>query len=180
MRPPIESIEVYVDVAAEQAVRSMWSLLADQRLSSLAHGEHTPHITLVAAPHTGGLLRDQCAHDVTWATELLGTSLVFPGIGLFPGARHVMYAAVAPARQLLDAHAACYDQMQRAHINMFDTSVPDRWTPHCTLAKRVRPEDVTLAMQALGSCTWPIEAQITRVIHWDGDARTVTVLSEHS
>lgn len=178
VRPPIESIEVYLDDAAEQLVRSMWSRLADKQVSSLAHGQHTPHITIVAAPHTGGVMRDVCTTASTWADQLLGTQLVLPGIAVFPGARHVMYASVTPTMGLLRGHAGCYEQLRQAQITMFDTSAPDRWTPHCTLAKRLRQEDVATAMQVLSDDAWPMTAQITRVIHWDGAAREVTVLSE--
>ncbi len=177
MRPPVESIELYLNAEIEQAVRVWWQMLADVRVSSMAHGEHTPHITLLAAPHTGGSMLAAARANTSWCDGLLGASITLSGLGLFPGGRSVLYASLVPTAQLLESHAALWQQLDRAGIEVFSTAAPQSWTPHCTLAKRLRSEDVGAACAQLIHVPWPVHGHVSRVIHWDGAARVVNEIA---
>lgn len=177
MRPPVESIEIYLNIELADSVRGWWRQLAELRFSSLAHGDHTPHITLVAGPGSADRMLRSVRSAGTWAHELLGTPIALGGIGLFPGERCVLYASVVPTSRMLDAQAALWNQFHDAGIEMFPTSVPGSWTPHCTLAKRMRREDIGVACATLAESPWPVLGHVAQIVHWDGAARRITEIA---
>src|ERR1700689_655259 len=109
-KPPVESIELHLDPAADAAVRALWDALTEAGVASMGrHGYNTPHITLAAVAHTGGAVHaigDELAAAIA---PLVGISLTLSGLGLFPHAgRSVLYASVVVQADLLAAHASLH------------------------------------------------------------------------
>lgn len=162
----MRSIELVLDPAAEQAVRAAWAALVVADLPSM--GRHTsetnaPHVTLVAG------------EDLVVPTGLdapLPARIRPGGLLLFPAGpgRHVLGVSVVVDRALADLHEAVH----RAAPGGVDTSLPGRWAPHLTLARRPRDVDLSRMLEVLAAVPLPEELGVAGLRHWDGETRTVT------
>lgn len=194
----MRSLELTFDDETDDAVRTDWHRLAAAGLPSLA--SHTapsnrPHITLAAGP----ALADSAAAppppsssappptpsappsaqlDHPESAELvrgLPLDIRFGAVVLFPAGadRFVLARSIVVSRQLLELHAAAH----RVVTGSLDTSLPDRWTPHVTIARRLSAEQVARALLELGDIRL---GRCSELRWWDGDTKTVTVLSHRS
>jgi hypothetical protein len=162
----VRSIELVLEPSSDAAVRSAWSALIDADLPSL--GRHpspsnAPHVTLAAGPS----LPVPTSVDAPVPVRIrLGGLLLFPaGVG-----RSVLVRAVVVDSALAAFHRAVH----AAAPGGVDTSMPDRWSPHLTFARRVRDEDLPRAVAALRSAPLPDVLGVGGVRHWDGETTTIT------
>jgi 2'-5' RNA ligase len=165
----VRSIELVLGPESDAAVRSAWQALVDADLPSL--GRHpspsnAPHVTLAA----GESLPVPSALRTSVPTVVrLGGLLLFPaGAG-----RSVLVRAVV----LDDALTTFHHEVHAVAPGGVDTSLPGRWSPHLTLARRVRDEDLPRAVAALRSVPLPETLDVGGVRHWDGETRTITPLA---
>ncbi|WP_251009112.1 2'-5' RNA ligase family protein [Curtobacterium sp. ISL-83] len=163
----MRSIELVLDPASDAAVRSAWSALVDADLPSLGRsGTNSPHVTLAAGPEL----------PVPAATPvLLPSTIRLGGVLLFDAGagRHVLVRAVVVDRAL----AAFHEAVHAVAPGGLETSLPGRWSPHVTLARRVRDEDLPRALAALAVAPLPELLAVGGVRHWDGETKTVTALA---
>ncbi|MCS5714083.1 2'-5' RNA ligase family protein [Herbiconiux sp. CPCC 205716] len=176
----VVSVEAVFDAAAEAAVREEWAALAAAGMSSLAahtSASNAPHLTLAVRPAEGGFGPFALPEEVASLLPLpvvLGAPMLFGA-----GDRRVLVRSVLPSAGLLALHAAVH-----AHLAHPGGSVavpgedaphtrPGEWTPHVTLARRLRLEQVPAALALLGP---DIPAQIVALRHWNADTATVTPL----
>lgn len=168
MRPPFVSVEMLLDDAAESAIRAEWQALADVGFSSLAR--HTaqsnrPHITALVRSELAGLeLGSLFACPALPVT--LGSPLLFGGSD-----RRILVRSVVPTADLMRLHATIHDAVG-AEDNAPLTE-PDSWTPHVTLARRLRLTDLPGALPLLGE---PVQGHVTALRLWDSGTRSVTHL----
>lgn len=164
----IVSIELLLDGDAEQTVRAEWDALAAAGLSSLA--AHTapsnrPHVTLMVRPEIPDVPVAALARRLP-LTAHLGAPIVFGA-----GDRRVLARAVIPSPELIAFHAALHDSVDAgedaAHTR------PGAWTPHVTLARRVRRDDLPTALGIVGG---EVPARAVALRRWDAASATVTVL----
>jgi 2'-5' RNA ligase len=167
-RVSVVSIELLLDEQSEAAVRDEWQALATAGLPSLAAhtaASNRPHITL--------LVREQLAvFDPTALAERpafgvrLGAPLLFGS-----GDRRVLARSVVPSAELLalhdDVHRSAGPGDDAAH------TAPGAWTPHVTLARRVRLQDLERALALVGG---EITGTARALRRWDAATRTVTEL----
>ncbi len=178
-RIPAQSIELLLDADAEARVREDWRRLQAAGLSSL--GAHTapsnaPHVTLAAGPH---LAVPQAG---LWSA--LPLPVRFGGLLLFgEGERRVLARAIVPSAELLALHA-------RLHTGLADIdplTAPGAWTPHVSLARRIRTTRLAEALAALAEPAGESEAPasagpssedalLVAARHWDPTDRTITAL----
>lgn len=161
----VTSLELLLDDAAEAAVRREWDALAAAGLSSLAGhtaASNRPHVTLsirsTPVPHP-------LAIDAALPIPIeLGPPLLFGS-----GERRVLARAVVPSTALLALHG----EVLRAAGEGDDAphSLPGRWMPHVTLARRLRLVDLPAALALLGPA---IEGSAVAVRRWDASTRSVT------
>ncbi|MFI8592978.1 2'-5' RNA ligase family protein [Microbacterium sp. NPDC078428] len=163
----VVSIELLLDPATEAAIRAEWEALAEAGLSSLA--AHTaesnrPHVTLLARrslPPLPDLTSPRPPFAVT-----LGAPLLFGG-----GDRRVLARSVVPTAALLrlhaDVHGAAGEDEDLPHTAAGD------WTPHVTLARRVRLADIAAVLPLIGG---EIRGRAGRLRRWDKRSATVTDL----
>ena len=167
----VRSIELVLDPASDAAVRSAWSALVAADLPSL--GRHpspsnAPHVTLAAGE---GLPVPHLSAVPVPASVRLGGLLLFPaGAG-----RSVLVRAVVVDRALAAFHEAVHEAVRDAGPAVVST-LPGHWSPHVTLARRVRDEDLPVAVAALRTTPLPDLLGIGGVRHWDGGSKTVTPL----
>lgn len=160
----MRSIELVLDPDSDAAVRAAWDALTAADLPSLGRsGTNDPHVTLAAGP--------TLPVPTGFAVPVPG-SIVLGGVLLFdagPG-RHVLARAVVVDRPLATFHEGVHAGAPDA----LDTSLPGRWSPHVTFARRLRDEDLPRALAALAAAPLPTSLTVAGVRHWDGETKTVT------
>ena len=159
----VQSVELLLDDAAEAEIRRQWHLLSEAGISSPAP-DHRPHITVAVAREIWPRL-DRALSDLPFRPlpVRLGGLLIF-------GARHpILVRPVVPTEDLL--------ALQRRIAAIVEpcpgiptTMRPGAWTPHMTLARRLEPDRVTAAMDAVAADR-DSAATVVGIRRWDGDRR---------
>jgi hypothetical protein len=167
----MRSVELVLDPAGDAAVRAWWDALADAGLPSLALHDapsNRPHVT-VGAWVTAGLAPGLQAVvlDRPQSVRFGGFALFAAGRGRFVLARQVVTDAGLAA-----FHRAVHGVMPGGE----EHTLPDRWTPHVTVSRRLTPERVGLALEALAEVPVPATAGVAGARFWDGDTKTLTDL----
>ena len=164
----VVSIELLLDPEIEASVRADWQSLAAAGLSSLgAYRSPTnrPHVTLLVRP---GL--DPA--DFAAEAALLPVALTLAEPIVFAhGDRGVLVWKVSPSAELVDlhrqVHASAPEGTDAAH------TAPGEWTPHITLARRLRLAALPQALELLGPPRTGTGMSLRR---WDAATATVTDL----
>ncbi|NQX35156.1 2'-5' RNA ligase family protein [Herbiconiux sp. VKM Ac-2851] len=192
----VVSVEAVFGAAVEAAVRAEWEALAAAGMSSLAghtSASNAPHLTLAVRPAEGGFGPFALPGEVAVALPLpvvLGAPMLFGA-----GERRVLVRSVLPSAGLLALHAAVHAHLAagaRAETAAgagagVDAGAgtdgggvqdalhtrPGEWTPHVTLARRIRLEQVPAALALLGG---DIAGEIVGLRHWNAETATVTPL----
>ena len=165
----VVSIELLLDPGTEERVRADWSRLADAGLSSLrAHTapSNRPHITMLVRPTLPSTSFASAAALLPVAIDLL-EPLTF-----VHGDRAVLAWRVSPSAQLRAVHAAVHAAAPPGDDAQH--TVPGDWTPHVTLARRLRIESLPEALAAIGG---PHGGTGVALRRWDSGTATVTPLS---
>lgn len=157
-----------LDAAAEAAVRDEWRALDEAGVPSMARhtgASNRPHITMLV--RTSVPVFDAAALCAREAFPVvLGAPVLFGS-----HERRILARAVVPSRALLalhaDLHAAAGPGDDAAH------TLPGAWTPHVTLARRVRGADLARVVDLVGA---EIPARAAGMRRWEAASRTVTAL----
>ncbi|MGC5171950.1 2'-5' RNA ligase family protein [Microbacterium sp. DT81.1] len=164
----VVSIELLLDVATEARVRHEWDALAAAGLPSLANHvspSNRPHITLVVRSE----LKPFHAADLVGSLPI---PLTLGGPTLFGAGEHrVLVRSVVPTRELLELHAAVHERVGPGD-DARHTS-PGEWSPHVTLARRLRLGDLPAAVPLVGE---ELRGQVVGIRRWDAASATVTDL----
>ncbi|MGB3770649.1 MAG: 2'-5' RNA ligase family protein [Rhodococcus sp. (in: high G+C Gram-positive bacteria)] len=172
----VQSVELLLDELSDQSVRREWAYLAEAGLPSQARhtgASNRPHVTVAVATHIDDVTERNLAELVADARESgdwFPESFRLGGLVTFGGARCVVARTVVPTRELLEFHVRVHRVMADcpgipAHLR------PGRYTPHVTLAMRMRPDDLGSATAHLAPELRDIEAGVSAVRRWDGDAK---------
>ena len=166
----MRSIELTFEEATDSLIRADWARLAEAGLPSLAtHSSpsNRPHITLAA----GENLEIGPGAENLWGR--LPIDVRFSGLVLFPAApgRYVLARLVVLSQGLLDLHR----RLHRRCPGAFANTLPDAWTPHVTLARRIPGQLLGTALDALDARA---EGRCTDVRLWDSTTRTITGLNQ--
>ena len=164
----VVSIELLLDDASEAAVRADWERLRAAGHSSLA--AHTapsnrPHVTLLVRPALAPVAFGE-------ALALLPVALTLAEPLVFRhGDRGVLARRVTPTEELRRlhqaVHAAASPGVDAPH------TAPGDWTPHVTLARRLRLDALDDALRLLG----PVRAGAGVALRrWDSATRIVTAI----
>ena len=164
----VVSVELLLDEATEARVRADWRRLADAGLSSLA--AHTapsnrPHITLLARPTLAAV-----AFTAVTARLPIPITLAEPVV-FAHGERGVLVWRVALSEELRDLHAAVHTEAPAG--DDASHTAPGSWTPHITLARRLRLESLPDALGLIGTASEGTGVSLRR---WDSASATVTAL----
>ncbi|SFI20240.1 MULTISPECIES: 2'-5' RNA ligase family protein [Microbacterium] len=162
----IVSIELLLDPESEELVRVEWERLAAAGLSSA--GRHTcpsnrPHVTLLVRPALSPT-RFEAALAALPIALMLAEPIVFRH-----GDRGVLARRIVPTEELLSfhraVHAAALPGDDAAHTK------PGEWTPHVTLARRLRLDALDQALWLVGP---PHAGTGIALRRWDSATREVT------
>lgn len=172
----VQSVELLLEPAGDAAVREQWRQLTDAALPS--QGQHRgasnrPHITLFVAHEVTAELDDR-VRDALAAPDF---EIRLGGFVVFGGRRQILARSVIPSRALLELHRDVA-RAARGCRGVPDHILPDAWTPHVTLARRIEPARLGEAVQMLGSTT--IVTRSGPVRRWDGTEKSEWLLTPAS
>ena len=167
---PISSVELLLDAGAEAAVRAEWDALAAAGVSSMApHASpsNRPHVTLLARR---GSVPDalELPDDALPLPLVLGAPLLFGD-----GDRRVLARSVVPSAALLALQE--HVRLAAGVGDDVEHMAPGTWTPHVTLARRLRLDDLERALPLVGG---GLACEGVALRRWDAGTRTVTALTE--
>lgn len=169
---PRQSVELLPDPAGEQAVREVWSRLAEAGLPSLASHRspsNRPHVTLATAP----TVRPEAeAHLVEVVAGHLPLTAGWGDVTTFGPGPYAVVRLVSRTPALVTLQAAVAAAVE---VPDDDLTAPARWTPHVSLAVRVAPERLEAVLAEVAPAlvepvTW------TSVRRWDPGARRTWAL----
>jgi 2'-5' RNA ligase len=152
------------DPDADERVRRTRSDLATASPRLRRPPLHRPHVTLGAVRTPPEQLA--AVHDLTdgLAARHAPFNLPLAHAGVFPRGG-VLWLAPAPSAALHDLQADVDATLAAAgHDRAFDTSVPDRWVPHCTLATGLRPDELGAAVELLARRWQPVHARVDLLV----------------
>ncbi len=166
----VHSVELLFDPESEAGVRRIWDDLTEAGVRSLAGStspSNRPHVTLTVAEHMDSAVDDALRPVLRLLPFActLGAPLLF-GRGPF-----TLVRLVIPSTKLLalqsEVHEVCLPHMSPGPLPHAE---PGHWTPHVTLARRVRDDKLA---DALSLRRMPRDRRVTAVAlrHWDGNER---------
>ena len=170
----VHSVELLFDDATDAAMRRIWDDLTEAGVRSLAGStspSNRPHVTLSVAEHIDDAVND--------ALRPVLRKLPFPcAIGapmLFGRGPFTLVRLLIPSADLLalqaEVHEACRPHMSPGPLPHAD---PGHWTPHVTMARRVKAEKLADAL-SLTRMSRDRRGFAVAIRHWDGNNRV-----EHS
>jgi 2'-5' RNA ligase len=144
---------------AEEQVRSLWRLLADQGISprELA-SDGTPHVTVMSsAPFPlAGVTKDLAS----LAGEFEPFEVTFSHLGIFSGHPAVLFLGVTHTAVLTSLHRRLYDLVSPA-AEVFEFARPDVFVFHCSLGYILRPPDLPRAVELALRASLPRKVRVT-------------------
>ncbi len=145
------ALELYLDPIADRRLVRLWEAMEEAGVPSLrglTHGRHRPHLSLVAAPQLDGAAVAAALAGFEVAPPL---RLDLDFVGLFRG--RVLWLGPVPTADLIALHAAVYDRLAAAGVEVFAEYRPGAWVPHCTVSMRVPhaklPQGLRLCLDTL-------------------------------
>ncbi|WP_419817890.1 2'-5' RNA ligase family protein [Glaciibacter flavus] len=164
----VVSVELVLDAATEALVRADWTRLAEAGLSSMAahpSPSNRPHITLLVRPRLDAI-------DVADVARRLPIRVVAgPPILFRHGDRGVLVRPVEPSEELLRLHRAVHAAAPAG--DDAPHTAPGEWTPHITLARRLRVQSLTDAQSLIDT---ELIGEAVALRRWDSRAASVTAL----
>jgi 2'-5' RNA ligase len=170
----VHSVELLFDDATDAAMRRIWDELTETGVRSLAGStspSNRPHVTLSVAEHMDDAVNDALLpvlRNLPFACTI-GAPMLF-GRGPF-----TLVRLLIPSADLLTLQAAvhevCLPHMPSGPLPHAD---PGHWTPHVTMARRVKAEKLADALSAR-HLSRDRRGFAVAIRHWDGNNRV-----EHS
>jgi 2'-5' RNA ligase len=167
----VRTVELLGDDQLDRAVRAGWRQLDEAGLPSLGrHGHPTnrPHLTLVSADD----FPPGAAEAVAGVLHALPVRVRLNGLHFFGGRAGVLAWAVDGGAALRDLQAEVWRALDGADRN--PQQEPATWTPHISLAQRLRPDQQALAAQVVSSSV--VSGDLSQARSYDSVTRTVVPL----
>jgi 2'-5' RNA ligase len=137
------------DPITEQAIQVFWSHIADAGITERGLTRYRPHITL--AVYDVETINAYEATLAPMASALVPFPVLLESLGIFPEHR-VIFLAPRMSHALFSLHRATI----QAFASMPETTrpslvdnllLPDRWTPHVTLAGQLAPTQILKGLE---------------------------------
>ena len=167
----MRTVELLGDDELDRTVRSAWRRLDQAGFSSLARHRHPtnrPHLTVASAEQ----FPPGAAAAIAAALRGLPLPVRLDGLRFFGGRAGMLAWAVDDDGALRELQARVWSALDGAGRNPLHD--PSQWTPHISLARRLRPGQETLAAQAVGETA--AGGTLSAARSYDSETRTVTTL----
>ena len=156
------AVSLFFDEPTTAAVRHTWTRMAQAGVSSLlSNGPYRPHLTLAICSE---LDADALAPDLASlasAQERFPVSLSYTGI--FTGAEVTVFAAATASRTLLALHRRVHGLLRLHGAGPSPYYLPDRWNPHCSVARRITEEAIPRAVATCLEMPLPLQGYVERI-----------------
>lgn len=165
----VQSLELILDDALDEAVRREWQTLADAGLPSQARhtgASNRPHITLSVAENFDRL-------DALFAADVVVEPIFAVRLGatvVFRGRSATLARSVIPSTELLEFHRKMSTLSSDAE-GLRGHTAPGQWTPHVTLARRLGAAELVEALLVLDSAPSTLVGTTAALRRWDGDRK---------
>ena len=163
----MRTVELVCDAALDAAVRDAWRRLDAAGLPSLAthtHPTNRPHLTLATADEFPFGAEDR----VRAALAALPVVVRTDGVVFFEGRQAMAAWRLVADEALLRLHEAVWQALDGADRNPLHE--PGRWTPHLSLARRVRLAQRDQVERVAGASA---SGRLTAGRSYDSASRTV-------
>jgi 2'-5' RNA ligase len=157
------AVEIYLDPASEERVRSIWAAIDAEgvvSLGSVPGTKYRPHVSLAVFEDADLTSVGDALVPETQA--FVGMPLTLASLGFFVGPSLFAFLGVTPTERLLDVHRQLHAALDGVAHRVWSDYEPGAFVPHCTLA--MGPQDVAPIVRALGSDRIPIDA-IAHEVH---------------
>lgn len=165
-----QSVELLLDRVAEAVVCEEWQALHEVGLPSEVRsppvGSHRPHLTLYA----GATIPAEAERGLAELVAGLELRMQLGAVMLFGPARgtYVLVHSVLPTLGLLELQRSVADACGAEASSHFAAGW---WTPHVTLARRMRADQLPAALAVLRHCSGVGQSvDVTRCRRWDSVA----------
>ncbi|MGE2726703.1 2'-5' RNA ligase family protein [Mycolicibacterium pulveris] len=168
----VHSVELVFDPDTEATIRSIWDTLRDAGIPSQAPASR-PHVTLTVA--------ERIDPEVDARLGVLADRFPMPGaIGaplLFGRSQLILTRVIVPTAELMTLHAEVH-RLALPHVQPgpMAHSLPGQWTPHTTLARRLRGGELGRALRVAGRPA-EIVGQFVGLRRWDGNSKREFAIS---
>ena len=142
------AVSVFFDERTDTIVRQAWTRMTETGISCLlSDGPYRPHLTLAIyaeldvdafTPALAALARSQ---------EAFAIALSYPGV--FTGEEIAVFFAATVSQTLLALHLRVHRLLAQCGTGPSPYYLPDRWNPHCSVARRI---EAGLIPQAVTNC----------------------------
>ena len=168
----VHSLELLFDPDTEAAIRRIWDDLAAADIPSQAPAGR-PHVTLVAAER----IPSEVDALLVPVTQRLPLGCVVGASVLFGRSSAILARLIVPTAELLALHAEVHRLCGRYLTpGPMPNSLPDRWTAHVTLARRVAGAQLARALRIAGRPS-ELRGSLAGLRRWDGDKRVDYLIS---
>jgi hypothetical protein len=156
------SVECYFDPVAEDAVRNIWRALAEMKINTrMLDVSARPHLSLTVAEHNVPAELPERLRDFVMSRN--GIQLQFGSLGLFPNDLGVLFLAPRASIQLDHLHLDWCTAIDPLDLAVWDYYRAGHWTPHCTLAVGLTPDQFGAAFDVCRSTPFPLLAEIREI-----------------
>ena len=167
----MRTVELLGDDVLDQAVRAAWRRLDEAGLVSLARHQHPtnrPHLTLATAVE----ITPGAAVVIARALRTLPVQVQVSGLRFFGGRAGVLAWAADGGDILRRLQWQIWSALDGADRNPLHE--PGTWAPHISLARRLRPDQESLAARVIGASA--AGGQLIKARSYDTASRTATPL----
>jgi hypothetical protein len=162
----VHSVELVFDPDTEAAVRHIWDGLREAGIPSQAPAGR-PHVTLTVAERIDA---DVDALLAPLARRFPMRCVVGAPL-LFGRSQFVLARLIVPSADLLAVHAEVYRlSLPHAQPGPKANSLPEQWTGHTTLARRVHGSQLGRALRVVARPS-EIHGSFMGLRRWDGNTK---------
>lgn len=145
----------FLDDSADQQIRALWQALRAAGVPP-AGRQFAPYVAFAAGASIPASARAAVRAELALLT--------LPGLWLgtlatFPNTENVLVLAAVVDTELLAVHSAVHDGLAGKVRQPSVRHLPGSWIPHCTLAERITPAQLTTGFAVLHPVT-PIRATL--------------------
>ena len=156
------AMQLFIDPASDTVVRSVWKELASTGKTSYMHDSgNRPHFSLAIYSE---LENTVCQGRLqSFAEQLPPFGLIIQSLGLFHSDKAVMFLAPVVTARLLDLHLRVHQLLQDIGTSPAANYLPERWTPHCTLANHISTSLVSQVVEVGLRLPFPLSFHIEEI-----------------